>query len=150
MQVGHVGLALSIATYDWKPETIAVVGATHFLPNLDVILIKMGMKEGDFHCSITHTLAFALGISVLFLPFSAKYALFAFISLVGHYVADLGSTVGQQLFWPLSKKKLTIALWQDTGYWGKSMWLGYYRQPWAWFTEIAVFMFLIYRLKVVF
>ena len=147
MQVGHVAVALAIATFDWNPETIVVVSATQLIPNLDVILIKAGIKESDFHCTISHSLLFALIISALFLPFSIKLAGFALISILAHYLADLGSTVGLPLLWPFSKKKYSFALWQDTGYWGKAMVIGYYRQPWAWITEIAVFAFLIYRLQ---
>lgn len=123
---------------------------THFLPNLDVALIKAKLVKEDFHCSITHTLLFAIIVSSLFLPFSFRLALIAFISLISHYIADLGSTIGQKLFWPISHKKFTIALWEDTGYWGKKMWFGYYRQKWAWITEVAVFAFLIYRFIVIF
>jgi membrane-bound metal-dependent hydrolase YbcI (DUF457 family) len=149
MQVGHVAIALSIASYDWNPTTLIIVTTTHFLPNLDVLLIKTGMKDKDFHCTVSHTLSFALMISLLFLPFSMKYALLSFISLVSHYIADLGSTVGQKLFWPLSDKKFTLALWKDTGYWGKSMFIGYYRQPMAWISEVIVFIFLFYRLSII-
>jgi len=32
MQVGHVPLALAIATYDWNPKTAVFVLGMHFLP----------------------------------------------------------------------------------------------------------------------
>ncbi|MCP2519979.1 metal-dependent hydrolase [Candidatus Aminicenantes bacterium AC-335-A11] len=143
-------MSLIIASYDWRPDTIAVAVGTHFLPNLDVVLIKTKLVKEDFHCSITHTLVFAILISMLFLPFSPRLALIAFISLITHYLADLGSTIGQKLFWPISQKKFTLALWEDTGYWGKKMWFGYYRQKGAWIAEGIVFAFLIYRFIVIF
>jgi hypothetical protein len=54
--------------------------------------------------------------------------------------------VGLPLLWPFYKKKLTIALFKDTGYWGKSMLVGYYKQPMSWVLEGGVTVFLFYRL----
>lgn len=150
MQFGHVGLSLFIASFDWRPSTILVVLVTHFLPNFDVVAIKAGLAKGDFHCSITHTLLFALIVSALFLPFSSHLALFALISLVAHMLADLPSDIGQRIFWPVFKKKFTMALWKDTGYWGKDTLVGSYVQLWPWILESAVFVLFLYRLTVIY
>ena len=150
MQFGHVGLSLFIASFDWRPSVILTVLITHFLPNFDVFAIKAGFAKDDFHCSITHTLLFALIISALFLPFSPHLALFALISLVAHMLADLPSDIGQQIFWPVSKKKFTMALWKDTGYWGKATVVGSYEQPWPWLLESAVVVLFLYRLTVIY
>src|SRR5438445_9917474 len=39
------------------------------------------------------------------------------------------TTLFRSLLWPFSKRKFTSALFQDSGYWGKEMYTGYYRQP---------------------
>jgi hypothetical protein len=54
--------------------------------------------------------------------------------------------VGLPLLWPFSKRKFTLALFKDTGYWGREMYLGYYRQPMSWVLEGAVVLFFGYRL----
>lgn len=146
MQVGHIPLALAIATYDWNPKTAALVLGMHFLPNGDSLVVRAGLARPAFHCTVTHSILFAAAVSGLLAVFSTHYAAFAFVAILAHYAADLGSTVGQPLLWPFSKRKFTLALWQDTGYWGREMYVGYYRQPMAWVLEGGVTAFFIYRL----
>jgi membrane-bound metal-dependent hydrolase YbcI (DUF457 family) len=146
MQVGHLPLALAIATYDWNPRTAAFVVGMHFLPNADSLVVRAGWAKPSFHCTVTHSVFFALAVSGLIALVSPHYALFALVAILAHYAADIGSTVGLPLLWPISKRKFTLALFQDTGYWGKEMYLGYYRQPMAWVLEGGVIAFLAYRL----
>jgi membrane-bound metal-dependent hydrolase YbcI (DUF457 family) len=146
MQLGHIPLALSIATYDWNPKTVAFCLAMHFLPNADSLVVRAGWAKPSFHCSVTHSVAFAVAVSALLAPFSPHYALFALVAILTHYVADLGSTVGLPLLWPFTRRKFTLALFKDSGYWGKEMYLGYYRQPMAWVLEGGVVAFLVFRL----
>lgn len=145
MQLGHVPLALSIATFDWNPRMAIFCLGMHFLPNADSLVERAGWAKPGFHCTVTHSLVFAVTVSALTYLVSPHYAPFAFVAIVTHYIADIGSTVGLPLLWPW-KKKFTLALFQDTGYWGKEMYLGYYRQPMAWVLEGAVVAFFGYRL----
>ncbi len=124
--------------------------AMHFLPNGDSLVVKAKLAKPSFHCTLTHSLFFALAVSALVAVFSTHYAVFAFVAIVAHYAADIGSTVGLPLLWPLSRRKFTLALWQDTGYWGRQMYIGYYRQPMAWVIEISVVVFLVYRLLTIY
>ena len=146
MQFGHVPLALVIATYDWNPRTAAFVLGMHFLPNADSLVVRAGAAKPEFHCTVTHSLGFAVAVSALVAPFSVHYAVFALVAILAHYAADIGSTVGLPLLWPVAKRRFTLALWQDTGYWGKEMYLAFYRQPMAWVIEGGVAAFFIYRL----
>lgn len=146
MQLGHVPLALSIATYDWNPKTAGFVLAMHFLPNGDSLVVRAGLAKPAFHCTVTHSVLFAGAVSALIAPVSVHYAIFALAAILAHYAADLGSTVGLPLLWPFSKRKFTLALFQDTGYWGTDMLRGYYRQPMSWVLEGAVVAFFVYRL----
>jgi membrane-bound metal-dependent hydrolase YbcI (DUF457 family) len=146
MQLGHVPLALAIASYDWNPKTVAFCLAMHFLPNADSLIERTGLVPPKFHCTVTHTLAFAAVVSGLVALVSPHYGVLTLVCLVTHYLADLGSTVGLPLLWPFSKRKFSLRIFRDTGYWGKEMYLGYYRQPRAWVLEGAVVAFLVYRL----
>lgn len=149
MQLGHIPLAMSIATYDWSPRTLLFCLAMHFLPNGDTLVERAGWAEKGFHCTVTHTFTFAVVVSSLVAIVSPHYAAFAFVALITHFAADLGSTVGLPLLWPLSRQKFTLALFADTGSWGKSMYRGYYRQPMAWVLEGGVLAFCVYRLGAV-
>lgn len=146
MQVGHVPLALSIATWDWNPKTIVLCLGMHFLPNFDSLVERSGLAGPGFHCTVTHTTWFAVVVSALVAIWSPHYAIFTFIAIMSHFAADIGSTVGLPLLWPFSKKSYTLALFKDTGYWGKEMYIGYYRQPMSWVLESAVIVFFVYRL----
>ena len=146
MQFGHVPLALSIATYDWSPKTAVICLGMHFLPNADSLVERSGLTGPKFHCTVTHTIAFAAVVSAVIAVWSPHYAIFAFVAMVAHYGADLGSTVGLPLLWPFVKKRYTLALFKDTGYWGKEMYVGYYKQPVTWALEGAVIAFFLYRL----
>ena len=145
MQLGHLPVALSIATYDWNPRMIGFCIAMHWLPNVDSLIERVGWAKPGFHCTVTHTLWFAVVVSALVATVSPHYGLFALVAITSHYAADIGSTVGLPLFWPFYRKSLTLALFKDTGYWGKSMLVGYYKQPMAWVLEGAVTAFLVYR-----
>ena len=149
MQVGHLPLALSIATYDWNPKTVALCVGMHWLPNVDSLVVKAGFAKPEFHCTVTHTVLFAVLVSGVVALISPHYAVFTFVAIVAHYAADIGSTVGLPLFWPVYPKQLTLALFKDTGYWGWDMYIGYYKQPMAWVLEGAVTAFFIYRLFVI-
>lgn len=107
-------------------------------------------EAGGFHCTITHSIFFAFTVSLVVSFFSIHLAILAMASILAHYVADLGSTAGLPLLWPLSRKKFSLGLFKDTGYWGREMLAGYYRQPMAWALELCVLMFFLYRLGVVY
>jgi membrane-bound metal-dependent hydrolase YbcI (DUF457 family) len=146
MQLGHVPLALSIATYDWSPRTAIFCLAMHFLPNVDSLVERAGWADSGFHCSATHTVWFAVVMSAIVAIVSPHYSIFAFAAIMTHFAADIGSTVGLPLLWPFYRKRLTLALFKDSGYWGKEMYIGYYRQPMAWVLEGGVIAFFVYRL----
>lgn len=110
---------------------------------------KFWVEKGGFHCTVTHSFIFAVVVSMLIAMFSVHYAIFAFVCIISHYFADIGSTVGLPLLWPFTRKKYTWSLFEDTGWWGKDMLIGYYRQPVPWILEGAVVMFLAYRLIVI-
>ena len=150
MQFGHIPLALAIASYDWNPKTAVFVVGMHFLPNADSLAVRAGLAKPEFHCTVTHSVLFALAVSGLVGIFSVHYMLFALAAILAHYAADIGSTVGLPLLWPFSKRKFTLALFQDSGYWGKEMYTGYYRQPMSWVLEGTVLLFLAYRLYVLY
>lgn len=149
MQLGHIPLALSVATYDWNPKMAVFCLGAHFLPNADALVVKARLAKPSFHCTVTHNLLFALAVTGLVYLAAPHYAPFAFVALSTHYLADLGSTVGQPLLWPFSKRKFTLALFDDTGYWGWKMYTGYYKQPMAWVLEGAVVAFFAYRLHAI-
>ncbi len=146
MQAGHVPLALSIATFDWSPRTAIFCLAMHFLPNFDSLIERSGLAGPKFHCTVTHTIWFAVVVSALVAIWSPHYALFAFAAIILHFLADTGSTVGIPYFWPFIKKRYTFALFKDTGYWGRDMLWGYYRQPMSWLLETGVLVFFVFRL----
>lgn len=146
MQLGHVPLALSIATYDWSPKTIVLCLGMHFLPNADSLVVRAGFAKPEFHCTLTHSISFAVAVSAVVALVSPHYAVFSFAAIIAHFAADIGSTVGLPLLWPFYKKKFSLALWQDTGYWGREMYVGYYKQPISWLVEGAVVIFFFYRL----
>lgn len=52
---------------------------------------------------------------------------------------------GLPLLLPFSRRCFSLNLWKNTGYWGRAMYAGYYRQPWAWILEGAVFAVVTWR-----
>jgi len=148
MQFGHIPLALSIATYEWNPKMAVFCLGAHYLPNADSLVVKAGLAKPSFHCTITHTLLFAAAVTGLVYVVAPHYAPFAGVALVTHYLADIGSTVGLPLFWPVFKKRLTLNLFQDSGFWGWKMFADYYKQPMSWILEGPVVAFFLYRLYI--
>ena len=146
MQFGHLGIALAIASLDPRPETFLVVGAAQFLPNADSLIIRAGWAPPDFHGTWSHSLLFCSAVGalalVLFGPWLGGLAL---ASVVAHLLADLPTDTGLPLLLPLSRRRYSLNLWKNTGYWGRAMYVGYYRQPWAWILKGVVFAVVAWR-----
>lgn len=140
MQLGHVGLALAIAAVDPRPETFAVVVAAQFLPNADSPVIRSGLAKPDFHGTYSHSLVFIALVGLMAgLVLGPELGLLAGASMLAHVVADLPTDTGIPLLLPFSRRRFSFKLWTNTGYWGRAMYVGYYRQRWAWILEGAVF-----------
>jgi len=139
MQFGHLGIALAIASIDPRPETFAIVGAAQFLPNADSLVIRAGLADPEFHGTWSHSLAFCVLVGALASAlFGWSLGALAFLSIVLHVVADLPTDTGIPLLLPFSQRRFSFNLWRNTGYWGRSMYAGYYRQPWAWAVVFAI------------
>ena len=69
----------------------------------------------------------------------------ALASILAHVAADLPTDTGIPLLLPFSPRRFSLNLWKNTGYWGWSMFAGYYAQPWAWILEGAVFAVVVWR-----
>lgn len=159
MQLGHIAVAGTIASFApeitaaagvprveaWSAESLAVVFLAHYLPNLDVIPIKLGWAPDRFHCSYSHSLLFAVAAAAALWPFDPSWAVLAFASLLLHLVADSGSSVGLPLLLPFSRKRFSLYLWADTGHSGWLAFKGTYQQAWTWVTEGGMFVVLAAR-----
>ena len=155
MQLGHVATALVISSFApeltggavqaFSAESIAVSMAAHWLPNLDGIPIMLGWAKKAFHCTWSHSLLFALAVGLILLPFNAGWASLAFVSLLIHFLADMPSSVGLPLLMPLTKKRFTLNLWADTGYFGWESTKGTYLQAWTWILEGGAYLVLFIR-----
>jgi membrane-bound metal-dependent hydrolase YbcI (DUF457 family) len=159
MQVGHVAVAATIASYapqistlaggpsmrPFSVEALAVAFVTHWLPNFDVVPIKLGWAKDSFHCTWSHTFVFVALVSLLLWPINATWALMGLISLVVHFLADMGSSVGLPLLMPLTNKRFTLNLWADTGHSGWFTFVGSYQQSWTWVLEGGMFVVLLVR-----
>ncbi len=156
MQLGHVAVSFIIASYApqitggqmqaFSLESILVAFAAHWLPNLDVIPIKLGWAKDSFHCTWSHSLVFAIAVFLLLLPFNSAWAMLSLVSLIVHYLADMPSSVGLPLLMPFTKKRFTINLWADTGHSGWDALIGTYVQAWTWILEGGAFVFLFVRM----
>lgn len=146
MQFGHFGIALAIASLDPRPETFVVVGAAQFLPNLDSLVVRAGWARPDFHGTWSHSLLFCLAVgAIATLLVGPWLGALALLSIVCHVVADMPTDTGIPLLLPLSRRRFSFNLWTNTGYWGRSMYIGYYRHAWAWILEGAVFAVVLWR-----
>ena len=146
MQFGHLGIALAIASLDPRPETFVLVGAAQFLPNVDSLIIRAGWAQPEFHGTWSHSLLFCGAVGALSVAlFGPWLGGLAFASIVAHVVADLPTDTGLPLLLPFSGRRWSLNLWKNTGYWGRAMYVGYYRQPWAWILESAVFAVVAWR-----
>lgn len=159
MQVGHAALAAVITSYapeisefvngprveafSW--EAVIVVFLAHFLPNFDVIPIKLGWAKDSFHCTWSHTFVFAFGVSLILWPINPSWSALTFVSLLFHYLADSPSSVGLPLLMPFSKKRFSCYLWADTGHSGWFSFKGTYMQAWTWVLEGGMFLVLLIR-----
>jgi len=160
VQVGHLAMAGTVASFApqiarsvggpgveaWSWESMAVVFVAHYLPNLDVVPIKMKLAPDRFHCSYSHTLLFTAVVALAIWPVNASWAALSVVSLLTHLVADSGSSVGLPLLLPFSRKRFSLYLWADTGHSGWFAFKSTYQQAWTWVTEGGMFVVLAVRL----
>ena len=161
MQLGHFAVALAISSYApeltgghmnaFSLESIAVALISHELPNLDAIPVWLKWVKPSFHCTWSHSLIFALLVGLILLPFNPGWAIISFVSLIIHFFADLPSSVGLPLFLPFTRKRYSLKLWADTGYFdvrnnfGWETFKGSYVQAWPWILEGGAYLFLFVR-----
>lgn len=144
MQFGHVGIALAIAALDPKSETFAVVFAAQFLPNADSLVIRAGLAKPSFHGTYSHSLPFiAATWAAATLALGPWLGFLAGISILSHVLADMPTIPGIPILLPFSDRRYSFRLWYDSGYWGRDMYAGYYRQAWARRLELAVAIVVI-------
>lgn len=154
MQLGHVAVAFAISSYApeltngnieaFSMEAIAVSFLAHWLPNLDVIPIWLGIAKDSFHCTWSHSVLFAAVVALLVAPFNIWWAVLGLVSLLIHFLADMPSSVGLPLLMPW-RRRFTINLWADTGHSGWIALKGTYMQAWTWLLEGGAFLFLYIR-----
>jgi membrane-bound metal-dependent hydrolase YbcI (DUF457 family) len=130
----------------WSVESLVVVFVAHYLPNFDVIPIKLGWATDRFHCSYSHSLLFAAIVAAILWPVNASWAVLALVSLLLHFLADSGSSVGLPLLLPFSRRRFSLYLWADTGHSGWFAFKSTYQQAWTWVTEGGMFVVLAARL----
>ena len=155
MQVGHVAVALTISSFApeitggrmeaFSLESILIAMIAQWLPNMDAIPIMLKWAKPSFHCTWSHSIIIAALFSLLVALFNPAWAMIIFVSLIVHYLADMPSSVGLPLFLPLSKKRFTLNLWADTGYWGWTSFRGTYEQAWTWILEGGMILVVLVR-----
>jgi membrane-bound metal-dependent hydrolase YbcI (DUF457 family) len=156
MQLGHVAVALTISSFApeitggsmeaLSTESIVVAMVAHWLPNLDGIPIMLGWAKPSFHCTWSHSILTAGTLAFLVFLFNPAWAVLGFVSLLIHFLADMPSSVGLPLFLPVTRKRFTLNLWADTGYFGWISFRGTYEQAWTWLLEGGAFFILLIRL----
>lgn len=156
MQIGHVAVALTIASFApelsggeidaLSLESILIAFFAHEFPNFDGFLIMTGLAPKSFHCTWSHSLivGFVAGLLAWFI--NPAWGYIFWLSIFLHYIADMPSSVGIPIFLPFSKKRYTFNLWADTGYFGWVSFIGTYQQSWTWILEGGVFVVLFVRL----
>src|ERR1044071_5213896 len=109
MQLGHLGIALVIASLDPRPETFAIIGAAQFLPNADSLVIRAGWAKPEFHGTWSHSLMVCGAVGalavVLFGPWLGGLAL---ASILLHVAADLPTDTGLPLLLPFSRRRFSL------------------------------------------
>jgi hypothetical protein len=145
MWLAHVAVGLSIASYTESIELMVLANAFHHLPSVDQLIVDAGLAKKEFHDAELHTPFFGLCVAAVAALLSWKYALLALICIGTHLLMDLPTETGLMLFYPFSRRRITLNLWTNTGGWGLK---GFYRQKWAIALETPVWLFFFYRLIV--
>jgi membrane-bound metal-dependent hydrolase YbcI (DUF457 family) len=124
MQAGHFAVALVISSYApeltggkidaFSIESMAVALAAHELANFDGIPIMLGWAKKAFHCTWSHTILFAVVLSLLVLLFNPAWFMLVLVSSLVHLLSDMPSSVGLPILLPFTKKRFTLNLWADT------------------------------------
>ncbi len=144
MWFGHLIVGLIIAVpFGFDAVAIALGLFFSWLPNVDALIARAGIRRNEFHDGPTHSIAFAIIIGGIVSLVSPIYGLIAFLGCFLHCLSDMPTNSGVPLFYPLSKKRITLNLWSETGFWGIQSIRGYYSQKWAKLSELFVVILLL-------
>ncbi|RLG48277.1 MAG: hypothetical protein DRN92_01400 [Thermoproteota archaeon] len=145
MWLGHILSALLIASFSFTKENLAIALFFNWLPNIDALLVKAGVKPKEFHDGPTHSFLFALvaGLPLIFL--SIEKGIISFLSILAHLICDFPTDKGIPLLYPM-KRRFSLNLWKETGFLGIKSVYGFYKQKSALLSEILLLAVLILRI----
>ncbi len=145
MWLGHILSALLIASFSFTKENLAIALLFNWLPNIDALFVKAGVKPTEFHDGPTHSFLFALAAGLIMALISIEKGILSFLSVIAHLICDLPTDKGIPLFYPI-KRRFSLNLWKETGFLGKESIYGFYKQRSALLSEILLLVLLIFRL----
>jgi len=145
MWLGHFLSALLMASFSFTKGNLAIALFFNWLPNVDALFVKAGIKPAEFHDGPTHSFLFALAAGLPLISISLEKGMFSFLSVVAHLICDLPTDTGVPLLYPL-KKRFSLRFWKETGFLSKKSIYGFYKQKSALLSEILLLILLICRL----
>jgi len=145
MWLGHILAALFIASFYFNKENLAITLFFSWLPNIDALFVKAGIKPAEFHDGPTHSLLFALTIGLLPILFCMEKGILSFISIIAHLICDLPTDKGIPILYPW-KRRFSLNLWKETGFLGKDSIYGFYKQKSALLSEMLLLSLVVIRL----
>ena len=124
MAVTHIIFAVFLSLiFTRDPVFLAVAAASSLLPDIDdsrsfigrIFIFSHAVYQIAGHRTITHSLLFALALSLVALLFAnAEIALAVFLGMASHDLADSLGNSGAALFYPFRKRKIKLGS-IDTG-----------------------------------
>lgn len=151
MWFGHILTGLVVSSlFNFDARIILLCLFFSWLPNIDAIFVKMRFAKKGFHDGPTHSITFSIIFGLIASFFSLEYGTIAFLCYFLHLLCDLPTDTGISIFYPLTKKRYSLNLWKETGFWGNKSILGYYKQKWAKILEglVIIILILIIAIKI--
>ncbi|GEM_PF-1160444 len=144
MWAGHLIISLLIPFLIGKTTLFAFIVSVFYglFPNLDGV-IEIALSKKGFHSGPFHSISAAFFFSIPLIFYSRFYFALGFLSYLLHLLADLPTDKGIEIFWPFIKKRYSLPLWKETGFFGISSIKGYYRQKWPKIIEFSLLILLI-------
>jgi membrane-bound metal-dependent hydrolase YbcI (DUF457 family) len=136
MMYGHITFTLLIQNIKDKKLLLWFIFAA-WCANLDYLM------PGVEHDGITHTLVYAIPITVLgYLLFKWEGVVYGIVGQIIHMLLDTGMDMGIMWLYPLSTQRFSLNLWKATGALGMR---NYYTQPVPLLLETLIIIGLIVR-----
>jgi hypothetical protein len=115
MWLGHIFMSILFWVFARRTLNLPLLLIGGMVPNIDFIFCHFKITDKNFHMGFIHTPFFLLLASIPLYFLNFNYWLAFLSGSFTHLIGDVGCDTGIMFLYPISKKRFTLNMWNNTG-----------------------------------